>query len=125
MNAPNLARNAYMTPEAPLRSGRSVEYDLFARITRRLRDCRHPGSEGIAGLAAALHDNLRLWTTLAVDLADEGNALPRDLRARLFYLAEFTRVHTGRVLSSHASPDILIEINTSVMRGLANQAGPG
>jgi flagellar protein FlaF len=40
------------------------------------------------------------------------------LRARIFYLAEFTRAHTRKVLRRTAGPDALVEINLAVMRGL-------
>lgn len=123
MNATQLARTAYGTPGTPVRSGRSAEYDLFARVTRRLREAQGDVATGIAPLASALHDNQRLWTTLAADVADEGNALPRDLRARLFYLAEFTRVHSARVLKGESSAGVLVDINTAVMRGLAQREG--
>ncbi len=116
-----LARTAYAAPAAPLRSPRSAEYELFARVTRRLREAiaATEASAAIAPMVRALHDNLELWTTLAVDVADDGNGLPRDLRARLFYLAEFTRIHTGRVRAGTASAGVLVDINTAVMRGLA------
>ena len=123
MNALDMARTAYATPGTPVRTGRSTEYDLFARITRRLREARAASASDIGPMVHALHDNLRLWTTLAVDLADDANELPNELRARLFYLAEFTRVHTSRVLAKEAAADVLIEINTSMMRGLASEGG--
>ncbi len=125
MTALDMARMAYGSPGTPVRSGRSTEYDLFARITRRLREAHAKGRSGRMDLARALHDNQRLWTTLAVDLADDGNGLPRELRARLFYLAEFTRVHTSKVLSDDASAGVLVDINTAVMRGLAAREGTG
>lgn len=123
MNALDLARTAYATPGAPVRSGRSTEYDLFARITRRLREAATGAGRANPPLVEALHDNQSLWTTLAVDVADDGNGLPRELRARLFYLAEFTREHTRRVLKGEASAGVLVDINTAVMRGLAARDG--
>lgn len=125
LNALDLARTAYAAPGAPARSERSTEYDLFARITRRLRDAASGAARATAPLVQALHDNLRLWTVLAADVADDGNGLPRDLRARLFYLAEFTRVHTRRVLEGDAGAEVLVDINTAVMRGLAAREGQG
>ncbi len=129
MNALDMARTAYSNPGTPVRTGRSTEYDLFARITRRLREAQRQ-AQALAGssinpLVRALHDNLELWTTLAVDVADDGNGLPRELRARLFYLAEFTRVHTSRVLAGSASAGVLVDINTAVMRGLSTREGAG
>lgn len=123
MNAHNMARMAYGAPGTPVRSERSTEYDLFARITHRLRDAFGKGKPGKVDLVRALHDNQRLWTTLAVDVADAGNGLPSELRARLFYLAEFTQIHTRKVLADELSAEVLIDINTAVMRGLAARAG--
>ncbi len=110
---------AYATPGAPVKSARATEYDLFARVTRRLRETRDSGRLEGPGRIRALHDNLELWITLAADLSDPENGLPPDLRARLFYLAEFTQIHTPRVMRGEAKADILIELNTAVMRGLS------
>ncbi|MFN3144267.1 MAG: flagellar biosynthesis regulator FlaF [Paracoccaceae bacterium] len=114
------ATAAYAPDAAPLRSARGTEFEIFARVTRRLTSAAKDGA--FPALAAALHDNRRLWTALAADLADEGNALPPGLRAQLFYLAEFTMAHSARVLSGEATAEALVDINTSVMKGLA---GPG
>jgi flagellar protein FlaF len=109
------ARTAYAPAAAPIRTPRSTEYELFARITHRLRK-----TEGgtFAALAAALHENRRLWTILAADVASDGNRLPGALRAQIFYLAEFTRQHSDKVLAGEAGTDPLIEINTAIMKGL-------
>jgi flagellar protein FlaF len=116
VNAFHLARTAYATA-APVRPPRSVEYDAFARVTERLK--QEAGDHAsFPGLVSALAENQRLWTILATDVADADNALPESLRARIFYLAEFTRTHTRRVLRRMATPDALVEINLAVMRGL-------
>lgn len=123
MNAQNLARSAYAAPSMATRTPRDLEYELLARATRRLRAASQEGPAVFATLAAALHENRRLWDALAADVADPGNALPQTLRAGLFHLAEFTRVHSRRVLASEAGPEALIEINTAVMRGLRPEGG--
>lgn len=107
-----------------LGSPRAAEYDAFARVTARLGSAAKAGPSGFARLAAALHENRRLWALVAAEVADPRNALPAELRARLFYLAEFTEDHTRRVLAREAgaAADALVEINTAVMRGLAGQA---
>lgn len=112
------ARAAYGAPTLPTRTARGTEYELFARVTHRLRAAEAQGRDGFAELARALHDNRLLWTTLAGDVAGPGNALPAALRARIFYLAEFTLLHSRRVLAREAGAGVLIEINTAVMRGL-------
>ncbi|WP_126978923.1 flagellar biosynthesis regulator FlaF [Frigidibacter oleivorans] len=118
MNAIHLAQSAYGSPASPLRTPRSVEYDLFARITQRLRSAHQQGRPGFSALARALHDNRRLWTTLAADLARPDNGLPATLRARLLYLAQFTLSHSSKVLAGEASAEVLVDVNTAVMGGL-------
>ncbi|MBZ0122522.1 MAG: flagellar biosynthesis regulator FlaF [Roseovarius sp.] len=120
MNATSQAQAAYRTAANPIRTPRGAEYDAFARITGRLRTASRPPA-GFGDLAAAIHDNRRLWAILAADAAGEGNLLPPELRARILYLAEFTRLHSGRVLRAGAPAEPLIGINTAVMRGLAGR----
>jgi len=118
MNAAQRARNAYAPSRAGILTARGTEYAVFARITHDLKSASDRGRPGFAALVAALHENRRLWRTLAIDVADSGNALPDDLRARILYLAEFTALHTSRVLGGNGGTEPLIEINTAVMRGL-------
>ncbi|MBN2906219.1 MAG: flagellar biosynthesis regulator FlaF [Rhodobacteraceae bacterium] len=114
-----MAQAAYSAPnQISMRTPRATEYALFARVTARLKEAQSAGRQGFPALASALHDNRALWTTLAADVAEPGNALPDALRARLFYLAEFTTHHSRQVLAGRADPGPLIEINTAVMRGL-------
>lgn len=79
------------------------------------------GALGFADFAAALHENCRLWILLATSVADPDNELPQALRAQIFYLAEFTMQHSQKVLEGKATADVLIEINTSMMRGLRQE----
>lgn len=115
MNALAKAQSAYRSTVQPTRTNRGIEYDVFARLTHRLKDAAAGGSA--KDLISAVHDNRRLWTLLAADIAGEGNALPQELRARILYLSEFTRTYSSRVLNG-ASVDPLIDVNTAVMRGL-------
>ena len=71
-----------------------------------------------ASLAEALVANQLLWTVLGADVADEGNSLPEQLRAQLFYLTEFTNHQTRKIMAGEAEPGVLVEINISIMRGL-------
>ena len=121
MNAYQMARTAYGSA-TEVRTERGVEYDVFARVTAALKTAAAAGKQNFAAFAKALDDNRRLWTILATDVADKGNELPQELRAQIFYLAEFTLHQTRRVLRGEVSADVLIEINTSIMRGLRGQA---
>ncbi len=119
MNALDSARMAYTSAAAPIRNERGVEYDAFARVTHRLKSTNP--RQNYPAFVQALHENRQLWTLLAIDVADAANKLPQELRAQIFYLAEFTTYQTTKVLSSGAGTDALIEINTAIMRGLRQQ----
>lgn len=114
------ARAAYARPEAPHRDYRALEYDLLARATKALSVSRGQDVD-YAKLLTALDENQRLWSTLAADVAEPENGLPQKLRAQLFYLYEFTTHHSRAVRDNKASIDVLIDINTAVMRGLRGQ----
>ncbi|MCB2093256.1 MAG: flagellar biosynthesis regulator FlaF [Rhodobacteraceae bacterium] len=118
MNAHHLAQAAYASAATPTRTDRGTEYELFSRITRRLKAAFGDDSSSFSHKVTALHENRVLWTTLAADVAAGANKLPQALRAQIFYLAQFTIHHTRSVLGGTASADALIDINTSVMRGL-------
>lgn len=122
MNAFARAQRAYSAMSAPTRTARNAEYDAVARITQKLQQASDLGAAGFPSLAQALHDNRKLWSIFAVDVADTKNTLPADLRARIFYLAEFTHHHTNQVLARRANAEPLIEINKAVLRGLRGEA---
>ena len=116
------AQTTYGHHARTLKTPRDIEYDLLARITGRIQaQLPHARGRTDAALVAALNDNRRLWAAFAADLAHPDNDFPPDLRARLFYLAEFTAKHTAQVLSGGATAEALAEINTAVMRGLRGQ----
>jgi flagellar protein FlaF len=123
-----MAQRAYGAAARPLRTARGTEYEIFAEVTAALAQAGRapsPEEEGdfaarsrrFAALVDAVHRNRRLWTTLAADVASPGNALPPELRARLFYLAEFTDAHSRAVLRG-ADVTPLVDVNRAVMAGL-------
>lgn len=122
MNASAMAQRAYAPTSAPTRSDRSVEYDVIARITSRLK--RAVTQNNYPKLLEALHENGTLWRTLAIDVADPANALPKPLRAQIFYLAEFTEAQTRKVIREGESAVPLLEVNMAILRGLSPE-GPG
>ena len=120
MNAIEQARKAYAPAQSHLRSFKSIEYQAFNEIIGRLTAAANGSAGSFPELASALHDNRALWSILAADVADPENALPQQLRAQIFYLAEFTEHHSRRVLRGEANADALIEINTAILRGLGD-----
>ncbi len=122
MNALNMAKTAYTNTASPTRTPRGIEYDAFARITHRMKASASDASK-FSVLAAALYENKKLWSILVADISDQANTLPKELRGRIFYLYEFTSQHTSKVLRKEASVDVLVDINTAVMRGLRSEVG--
>lgn len=120
MNIIDQARQAYAPKTSALRTGRSTEHQLFSEVTTRLRKAADRLPTGFPAFAEAIHANRAVWTHLAAQVADDDNALSVDLRARIFYLAEFTAFHSRKVLKGEADIGPLVEINTAMMRGLSH-----
>ena len=122
MNATNQAMRAYSAANSPTRTTKSIEYEAVAQITSRMRAHAAKGTPGFPELARAVHDNKRLWVAFAKDIALKSNPLPTDLKARIAYLAQFTLLHSSKVLNRTATVEPLLDINTAIMRGLRNGA---
>lgn len=116
MNTSTMAQRAYAPTSAPTRSERRIEYDVVARITFRLKSAIESGDR--VKLIHALHENRELWRVLAIDISSSDNLLPEELRARIFYLAEFTTHHSRKVIRDKISAIPLLEVNTAILRGL-------
>lgn len=118
MNIIDQAHQAYAPKTSVLRTGRSAEHQLFSDVTTRLRNAAQRLPEAYPSFAEAVHANRAVWTHLAAQVADDENALSEELRARIFYLAEFTAFHSRKILKGEADIAPLIDINTAMMRGL-------
>ena len=97
---------------------RELELRIFEQITAALEAAEQPGSHFTVRIAA-MHRNRELWLTLTSDLMDEENKLPKSLRARLISLGIWVTNETMRVMQNAASLADLIEVNRSIIRGLA------
>lgn len=115
------AAAAYGQSQSHIGTPRTTEYDIMARVTRALKTTALTRDTRFADFVAALHANRRLWTHLAASVADKDNSLAPEIRANIFYLAEFTETHSRKALSKQADIDVLLEINLSVMRGLLSE----
>lgn len=119
MNIIDQAQQAYAPKTSALRTGRSAEHQLFSEVTVRLKRAGDRLPSGYPAFAEAIHANRAVWIHLATQVADDDNALSEDLRAQIFYLAEFTSFHSRKVLKGEADIGPLVEINTAMMRGLS------
>ena len=117
MNIAEQAQRAYAPTQMPAQTPRSLEARLFSKVTSMLKRAA-TGQIGYAEKVKALHDNRQMWATFAANVTDDDNGLPPQLRAQLFYLAEFTEKHSREVLNGTAEIDALIDINSAVLRGL-------
>ena len=122
MTPNKLAHRAYQQAAAPTKTPGKMEYDVVARVTFKLKEAAKRGKRGFPQLAEAIHENRAMWTIFATDVASDGNELPQELRAQIFYLAEFTQHHSAKVLSGDANVRPLLEVNAPILRGLRNGA---
>lgn len=121
MTSSFLANSAYNSVNSAVKTERGTEHAAFERVTAQLSRASSPDAS-MTERATALHDNRRLWTLMAANVADANNALPQSLRAQIFYLAEFTLQHSRKALTDGIPIAPLIDINTAVMRGLRGEA---
>jgi flagellar protein FlaF len=112
---------SYARVSAPTRQPKDLEYDLLARAAQRLQTSAGDRVMNHAAFVAAVDENERLWVALASDVAIPENGLPAELRARLFYLYEFVAHHSNGLRNGKGSIEVLVDINTAVMRGLRGQ----
>ncbi|WP_299786470.1 flagellar biosynthesis regulator FlaF [uncultured Marivita sp.] len=122
MNAHNLAYQTYASASST-KSAKDTEIDIILRVTRELKTAGDDRKKNFAKFASALQTNRKLWVTLASDVANAQNQLPQDLRARLFYLAEFVQSYSSDVLKNDLGIAPLLDINLAVLRGLGTRAG--
>lgn len=115
------AKAAYGTARQHTRNPRETEFQLIGQITARIAAASSK-PDNFPALASAIAENRTLWARIATFVSDDSNELPEALRAQLFYLYEFVTQHSSKVLNRTADASALIDINRSVMQGLASQA---
>lgn len=117
-----MSYKAYQAVQTRTDTPQQTEYRLLADITRRLisiEDVKDPASVEI------VYDNIAAWSTFAADLMLPENPLPDSLKAQLISLFLWVERHSQQVLKGDASTAPLIDVNKSIMAGLAAQAGNG
>lgn len=119
MNAYAQAQRGYSPTQAPIKTARDTEYEVIARISHRLKAAMK--SKDFPSLAAAIHENNRLWMALGTDAVNPDNLLSDELRARIVYLSDFTRQHSQKVLRRTDTAIPLLEINAAILRGLKQE----
>jgi len=116
-----MSYQAYQKAQQSTETPSQVEYRLFVQVTNSLITARDNGLKG-SKLVGALDWNRRMWSVFSSDCGAEGNALPDQLRASIVSLSIWVSKHSSAVVRGDASIDDLININKTIMEGLAAQA---
>jgi flagellar protein FlaF len=114
---PNGAAAAYGSVIRTTENPRDIEYRVFEKVTSALELALVPGAHFTQRIQA-VHDNRALWQALACDLADDNNAFPQDLRARLVSLAIWVTRESSLVNDDDAPLRAMIDVNRCIMQGL-------
>ncbi|PHR60922.1 MAG: hypothetical protein COA47_06875 [Robiginitomaculum sp.] len=112
---------AYQQASKRAETPSSTEYRLFAQVTRALMDAQAGSSDSFSEIAEAVDWNRRVWGAMAVDCAQAENGLPESLRAGIISLSMFISRHSTIVVRDIEEMDILIDLNKTIMQGLADQ----
>ena len=115
-----MSLRAYQKTLKVTESPRDVEYRLFGQVTRALLDVSElPRTD--ARVIEAIDWNRRVWSTLATDCTSDGNVMAPSLRAGIISLSLFVARYSSQVMSSGMSVAPLIDINRTIMQGLASR----
>lgn len=98
-------------------SPRQLERKVLAQVTAEL-EAAGAGTDGFARVHA-VDRNRRLWGVLVADLAGPDNLLPDPLKAGLISLGLWVSRYSGEVLTKGSPLAPLIDVNRTVMQGLA------
>jgi len=113
-----MSLKAYQSTQAVTESPRETEYRLFGQVTASLLDAQKPDAS-LEAIAKAVDWNRRLWNTLASDCAVESNELTKELRASIISLSIWVTKYSSTVVQKKAPLEPLIDINRTIMQGLA------
>tara|TARA_B100000678_G_scaffold259594_1_gene239915 strand:+ start:513 stop:875 length:363 start_codon:yes stop_codon:yes gene_type:complete len=111
---------AYQSVRRLSEAPRDTEHRLMGQITGEMIVARD-AQKGRAALAETLHRNREMWNLFSADCAAPGNELPHQLRASIVSLALWVDRFSSEVIAGRESIDDLIEVNRTVMEGLATQ----
>lgn len=118
MSSSTIATRRYQSLGEHTRSAKDLEYDVILGVTREMSQNSAKSKTDFPAFVKTLNKNERLWIAIGTQVADPDNQLEPNLRARLFYLAEFVVHQTSQVLKGKAGIESLVETNVAVLRGL-------
>jgi flagellar protein FlaF len=113
-----MSLRAYQQAATRCESPRETEYRIFGEVTRALIDAAQTPDDLVKRIDA-LDWNRRLWSTLAADCAQPTNELPYAVRAQIISLSMWVGRHTSAVVRRKEDFNPLIDLNRTMMQGLA------
>jgi flagellar biosynthesis activator protein FlaF len=109
---------AYQRAATQAEEPRDLEYRAFGQVTAgllRVKEEQPP----LPVVLEAIDANRRLWNLLSADCAAPENRLPITLRGQIISLAMWVARYSSEVLREGADVEPLIDINRTMMEGLA------
>lgn len=116
-----MSYQAYKKAQTSAETPSQVEYRLFAQVTNALIAVKDQPVTNPQTIAA-LDWNRRMWSVFSSDCGTKGNNLPDQLRAGIVSLSIWVSKHSSLVMRGAEGVDSLIDINKTIMEGLADQA---
>src|SRR5690349_10595711 len=111
---------AYQRAATQADTPRDLEYRAFGQVTAGLVRIKED-KPAPAAIAEALDANRRLWNLLAADCSAPQNQLPLALRGQIISLALWVARYSSDVLRAGADVEPLIDVNRTMMEGLASR----
>ena len=112
---------AYAQTSTRTETPREMEYRLFGQVTRALMHAATVDRSDFKTRIEALDWNRRLWSVLATDCSDSDNQLNNPLKAQIISISLFVGRHSSAIMRGDEDFEPLIDINRSIMQGLAPQ----
>jgi flagellar protein FlaF len=116
-----MSHKAYQKIQGTTEDPRSMEYRLFAQVTHALIAAGEQGRADIPKLVDSIDWNRRVWSALAAQCIDPDNKLPEALRAQIISISLWVSRYSSEVVQQGASLEPLIDVNKSMMAGLAQR----
>lgn len=118
MNKPN----PYQRTQAITESPRELELRVLRTVNYSLKKAIEENDQ--LALIRAATNNYLIWQTFLHDVASEDNKLPRDLRRSIAIVAKSVLREIDDNLSGTLDVGFLVNINETVIEGLASSGTP-
>ena len=116
---------AYQTAQRRAETPRELEYRLFGQVTHALLEAQKLPFTETAKRMDAIDWNRRVWSFMASDCMSTDNSLPEQLRASIVSISLWVGRYSSDVMQRNVDMEPLIDINRTIMQGLAGQIDAG